>query len=64
LSPTITPVYSFRIILAIYFPADLALLPDRNYVFPNLQHVYDLQDVTAEVASAVRTSISCPTPNP
>ena len=64
LYPTITPVNSFRLILDVYFHAKLALLPDTNFVFRDLKHVYDLRDVTGQVRSVVQTTISCPAPFP
>jgi hypothetical protein len=49
LYPLITPVNSFRVVFRLYFGADLATLPDRNYVFRSLKHVYDFTDVTDRV---------------
>jgi hypothetical protein len=49
LYPTLTPVNSFRLVFRLYFGADLATLPDRNYVFRGLKHVYDFTDVTDRV---------------
>jgi hypothetical protein len=49
LYPGITPVNSFRVVFRLYFGADLATLPDRNYVFRSLKHVYDFRDVTDRV---------------
>jgi hypothetical protein len=46
LYPTITPVNVFRLVLDQYFDAGLPLLPDRNYVFPDLDHRYTYVDVT------------------
>jgi hypothetical protein len=46
LYPTITPVNVFRLVLDQYFAAGLPLLPDRNYVFPDLRHRYTYVDVT------------------
>jgi Sulfatase len=46
LYPLITPVNSFRVVFRRYFGADLATLPDRNYVFRSLKHVYEFTDVT------------------
>jgi hypothetical protein len=42
LYPSITPVNSFRLVFDEYFNAGLALLPDRTYVFPDLDHMRDL----------------------
>ncbi len=49
LYPSITPVNSFRLILNLYFKTRLELLPDRNYVFPDASHVYELCDVTETI---------------
>ena len=48
--PTFTPVNLFRVLFNGYFAAGLAPLPDRNYVFPDFQHLYAFQDVTDRVA--------------
>lgn len=52
LYPTISPVNTFRLLFNQYFSTDFPLLPDRQYIFPDLQHLYDFQDVTDEVGSA------------
>jgi len=49
LYPEITPVNTFRLLFDDYFDADLPLLPDRNYVFPDPSHLYTFIDVTDEV---------------
>ena len=46
LYPTITPVNSFRLVLNLYFGAELPLLPDRVYVFQDIDHLYRFTDVT------------------
>jgi hypothetical protein len=46
-SPTITPVNTFRLVLDRYFGARLPLLPDREFVFRNLSHLYTFREVTA-----------------
>jgi hypothetical protein len=46
---SISNVNSFRIILNQYFSAGLPILPDKNYIFPNLQNLYQFTDVTAKV---------------
>jgi hypothetical protein len=51
LYPTITPVNVFRLLFDDYFDARLPLLPDRNYVYPDLGHEYTLTDVTDRVAA-------------
>jgi hypothetical protein len=54
LYPTITPVNSFRVVFRLYFGADLATLPDRNYVFRSLRRLYDFTEVTDRVRALVR----------
>ena len=49
LYPTISPVNSFRLVLRLYFGADLAMLPDRNYIFRSIKRLYDFTDVTDRV---------------
>ncbi len=49
LYPSITPVNSFRVIFDDYFDAGMPLLPDRNYIFRDLQHLQDFTDVTKMV---------------
>ena len=46
---SITPVNTFRFILAAYFGADYALLPDRSH-YSSYQHPYRLRDVTEAVS--------------
>jgi hypothetical protein len=46
---TITPVNLFRLLFDDYFGAGLALLPDRNYVFPNVHRLYTFTDVTEQI---------------
>ena len=43
---TITPVNSFRMVFNLYFSTKLPLLPDRNYVFLDSEHLYEFKDVT------------------
>jgi hypothetical protein len=52
LTPSISPVNSFRVVLNGYFGTDLALLPDRSYVFRRAEDLYVFQDVTARVKGA------------
>jgi hypothetical protein len=51
LYPTITPVNSFRVVFRMYFGADLATLPDRNYVFRSTRRLYDFTEVTERVSA-------------
>jgi len=44
--PTITPVNSFRAVFNLYFSTKLSLLPDKNYIFLDTEHLYDFKDVT------------------
>ncbi len=46
LYPSITPVNSFRVMFNLYFSTNLSLLPDRNYVFLDNNHLYEFEDVT------------------
>lgn len=48
--PSITPVNSFRLIFNAAFGADLPMLPDRNWVFVDQRHIYEMVDVTDRVA--------------
>jgi hypothetical protein len=46
---SMTPVNTFRIIFNRYFGTDLPLLPDRNYVFVDDEHLFTFKEVTQEV---------------
>ncbi len=46
---SITPVNEFRVLFNAYFGLDLALLPDRNYIWPNQSDIYTYIDVTDQV---------------
>lgn len=46
LYPTITPVNSFRLILNLYFNAQVELLPDKNYAIEDENHPYAMFEVT------------------
>jgi hypothetical protein len=52
LSPTISPVNSFRVVLDEYFGQDLGLLPDRSFVFRDEAHLYRFREVTERIATA------------
>jgi hypothetical protein len=52
LTPTITPVNTFRVVFDRYFDADLPMLPDRNFVFRSLGRLYDFTDVTTLVRAS------------
>jgi hypothetical protein len=49
LYPSITPVNSFRVVFNTYFGTRLPLLPDRNFVFQDLGHLYTFTDVTDQI---------------
>ncbi|MGH2728501.1 MAG: sulfatase-like hydrolase/transferase [Actinomycetota bacterium] len=46
----ITPVNFFRAVFSLYFGADLPLLPDKSYVWQDLDHLYDFTEITDQVA--------------
>ncbi|OGG13295.1 hypothetical protein A3D77_05545 [Candidatus Gottesmanbacteria bacterium RIFCSPHIGHO2_02_FULL_39_11] len=46
---TMTPVNSFRTIFNLYFGTNLPLLPDKNYIFPDMEHLYEFEDVTEKI---------------
>ena len=46
LYPQISPVNTFRLIFNLYFDTEIPLLPDINYIFPNLNNLYEFKDVT------------------
>ncbi len=49
LYPWITPVNSFRLIFNLYFGTNLELLPDKNYVIQDINHLYKYYDVTEKI---------------
>lgn len=49
LYPSITPVNQFRVLFNEYFDLDLAVVPDRNYIFPNQGNLYEFIDITDRV---------------
>jgi hypothetical protein len=46
-----TPVNTFRIIFDRYFGADLALLPDRSWIFQDSTHPYRMTEITDRLAT-------------
>ena len=46
---TLTPVNQFRVVFNAAFDADLRILPERNWVFVDQRHLYDLVEVTHRV---------------
>ncbi|MDQ3552989.1 MAG: hypothetical protein M3395_01055 [Chloroflexota bacterium] len=49
--PSITSVNTFRLVFSRYFEADLPLLADRSFTWPDNDHIYDFVDVTDLVAT-------------
>jgi hypothetical protein len=49
LSPSITPVNSFRLVFDLYFATNLGLLPDKSYAYVDYSHPYQFLDVTDKV---------------
>lgn len=47
---SITPVNSFRYIFRHYFGMDMGMLPDREFIFQDMSHVYQFVEVTKKVA--------------
>ena len=47
----LTPVNLFRVVFNAAFGADLPLLPERNWIFPDHRHLYDAVDATDRVRS-------------
>jgi hypothetical protein len=50
LSPSMTPVNTWRWILNQYFGQELSLLPERSFVFMDTEEIYRLLDVTESIA--------------
>jgi hypothetical protein len=46
LYPSVTPVNQFRVLFNAYFGLNLPAVPDRNYIFPDQEHLYEFIDVT------------------
>jgi hypothetical protein len=57
-SDTITPVNLLRVVFNAGFGADLPILPERNWVFTDQRHIYDLHDVTDRVRAATESAES------
>jgi Sulfatase len=51
LSPTISPVNSFRVVLNEYFGQGLELLPDRSFVFRDEAHLYRFREITGRLGA-------------
>ncbi|MDQ3492874.1 MAG: hypothetical protein M3452_06390 [Chloroflexota bacterium] len=49
--PSITSVNTFRLVFSRYFEADLPLLEDRSFTWPDNERVYDFVEVTDLVAT-------------
>ena len=43
---SITPVNAFRLIFNNYFGKQFPLLPDKNYIIPDVKHLYNFKDIT------------------
>jgi hypothetical protein len=54
LARTMTPVNAFRAVFNVLFGDGFDLLPDRNIVFVDGRHLYDLVDVTDRVQEAMQ----------
>ena len=52
-SDTITPLNLFRVVFSVAFDADLPPLEDRNWIFTDQRHIYDLVEVTDRVRAVV-----------
>jgi hypothetical protein len=53
LHPQITPVNEFRAVFREYFDPNLSLLPDRNFVFKDVKHLYQFTEVTGQVRESM-----------
>lgn len=51
--PQITPVNELRVVFREYFDPTLRLLPDRNFVFKDVEHLYQFTDVTDQVRQSL-----------
>ncbi len=49
LYPAITPVNIFRVVLNQYFGTTLPMLSDKNYIFMDMEHLYEFKEVTDSV---------------
>jgi hypothetical protein len=49
LSDRFTSVNTFRLVFSTYFGADLPLLPDHSFTWPDNDHLYEFRDVTDEL---------------
>jgi len=51
---SITPVNAFRLIFSNYFGKQFPLLPDKNYIIPDVKHLYNFKDVTDIVQTELK----------
>jgi hypothetical protein len=51
LPSTFTAVNTFRVVLREYFGANLELLPDHSYTWPDNDHIYDFREVTSHLGA-------------
>lgn len=49
LYPQISPVNTFRVLFNSYFQTNFEILPDKNYIFPDISHLYEFRDVTNRI---------------
>lgn len=49
LPDTFSSVNTFRLVFREYFGADLPPLPDRNFTWPDNDHIYDFEDITDRI---------------
>ena len=50
---SISPVNTWRVVFNTYFGADLALLPDRSFVFKDERRVYDFTEITDRLGKPI-----------
>ena len=49
-----TPVNTFRLLFDALYGGDFGLLPERSYIFRDVQHIYAFTDVTDRLEAAIR----------
>ncbi len=49
LSPTLSPINTFRLVFNLYFKAGFELLPQKTFIFEDKHHIYKFQEITDEV---------------
>jgi len=53
LPQTMTPVNTFRLVFNSYFQTNFSLLPDKNYIYQDKNHIYKYIDVTEVVREKI-----------